>query len=318
MTEASDTFACFGSTCTVYVMGDGRAGTAEEAVASARRRLLSWHERFSRFDPNSELSRLNLDPRTEVPVSSAMALFVDAAMRAADATGGLVDATLLRQIERAGYRGDLRTSLPLDVVLHIAPSRRPARPRPDAAWRRVSVDRAARTVTRPPGLMLDSGGLAKGLFADLLGRDLATHASFAVDCAGDLRIGGACNLAREIHVASPFGEGTLHTFQSAATGVATSGIGKRSWLDEDGRPAHHLLDPATGRPAFTGLVQVTALAPTALEAERRAKAAILSGPVAARRWLPHGGVLVHDDRSHEVIRARNGYLGVMASEAESA
>jgi thiamine biosynthesis lipoprotein len=318
MTEVSETFACFGSTCTVFVMGDGRAGTAEEAVASARRRLLSWHDRFTRFEPSSELSRLNSDPRTEVPVSSAMALFVDAAVRAAEATGGLVDATLLGQIERAGYLSDLRTSLPLEVALRIAPGRRPARPHPDATWRGVRVDRRARTVTRPPGVMLDSGGLAKGLFADLLAQDLATHASFALDCAGDLRIGGACNLSREIHVASPFGEGTLRTFESAATGVATSGIGKRSWLDGDGRPAHHLLDPATGRPAFTGLVQVTALAPSALEAERRAKAAILSGPVAGRRWLPHGGVLVHDDGSHEAIRPRDRYLGVMTSDVESA
>src|SRR3954467_9260833 len=57
-------------------------------------------------------------------------------------------------------------------------------------------------------------------------------------------------------------------------------------------PAHHLLAPATGRPAFTGLVQVTALAPTALEAEIRAKAALLSGPDRARDWLPDGGGLV--------------------------
>ena len=55
-----------------------------------------------------------------------------------------------------------------------------------------------------------------------------------------------------------------------------AGSAARSWLDARGRPAHHLLDPATGRPAFTGVVQATALAPTALEAEWRAKAAVLS------------------------------------------
>ncbi len=80
--------------------------------------------------------------------------------------------------------------------------------------------------------------------------------------------------------------------------VATSGIGRRSWLGPDGRPAHHLLDPATGRPAFTGVVQATALAPTAVEAEWRAKAAVLSGPERAADWLAHGGVVVLDDGSH--------------------
>ena len=77
---------------------------------------------------------------------------------------------------------------------------------------------------------------------------------------------------------SPFDGRTLHTFELSRTGVATSGIGRRSWLDREGRPAHHLLDPSTGLPAFTGVVQVTALAPSALEAEIRAKAAILCGP----------------------------------------
>ena len=83
--------------------------------------------------------------------------------------------------------------------------------------------------------------------------------------------------------------------------MATSGIGRRSWLDADGRPAHHLLDPSTGRPAFTGIVQVTALAPSALMAEIHAKAAILSGPREGAEWLPRGGVIVFDDGSHEVI-----------------
>ena len=79
--------------------------------------------------------------------------------------------------------------------------------------------------------------------------------------------------------------------------------GRRSWLDARGRPAHHLLDPATGRPAFTGVVQATALAPTALEAEIRAKAAVLSGPDDAAGWLPHGGAVVLEDRTVEVLPA---------------
>ena len=97
--------------------------------------------------------------------------------------------------------------------------------------------------------------------------------SFAVDCGGDLRFGGA---PRRLEVADPFGGPPLHVFEVRDGAVATSGIGRRSWLDASGRPAHHLLDPATGRPAFTGVVQATALAPTALEAEWRAKAAVLS------------------------------------------
>ena len=43
------------------------------------------------------------------------------------------------------------------------------------------------------------------------------------------------------------------------------------------------------------------IAPSALEAEMLAKAAILSGPRNAARRLEHGGVIVLDDGSQEVI-----------------
>jgi FAD:protein FMN transferase len=110
--------------------------------------------------------------------------------------------------------------------------------------------------------------------------------------------------ARAVQVASPFDGAILHRFALADAGIATSGIGRRSWLAPDGAARHHLLDPATRRPAFTGVVQATALAPTALEAEIRSKAALLSGPERAATWLPHGGVVVLDDGSPEVLEPR--------------
>jgi thiamine biosynthesis lipoprotein len=136
------------------------------------------------------------------------------------------------------------------------------------------------------------------MFADELAARLSGHRSFAVDCGGDLAFGGDAGRGRDIEVESPFDGEVLHTFAMQAGGVATSGIGKRSWLGADGRPAHHLLDPATGTPAFTGVVQATALAPTATLAEIHAKAAVLSGPERAADWLPWGGVIVLDDGSH--------------------
>jgi FAD:protein FMN transferase len=287
--EWGETFACFGATCGVFVTGDDAAA----AVARARRRLLGWHARFTRFDPASELSRLNADPRPAVPVSPTLAELARVAVAAAEMTGGLVDATLVGALERAGYRADLPAPLPLPLALRLAPSRAPAAAHPDAPWRHVSVD--GDVIRRPPGTALDSGGLAKGLFADLLAAELAGYASFGIDCAGDLRVGGT---PRPVQVASPFGLPGLHTYELADCAVATSGIGRRSWIDGRGRPAHHILDPATGAPAYTGVVQATAIAPTAVEAEIRAKAAVLSGPDDGPDWLAHGGVLVFDDGSH--------------------
>jgi thiamine biosynthesis lipoprotein len=179
MSETTTTFACFGSHCSLYVSGD--ADSAREAVAAARARLLEWHERFTRFAPDSELSRLNAAPEPAVAVSADMAQFAQAVRDAAERTGGLVDATLLTELEVAGYDTDLGRSLPLELALRLVRTRRPAQASPVARWREVEADVEARVVRRPPGVGLDSGGLAKGLFADLLAADLAAYPSFAND-----------------------------------------------------------------------------------------------------------------------------------------
>jgi len=277
-------FACFGSRCGVWA-------ATPEAEEDARRCLENWHMRFSRFIATSELCRLNADPRDVVPVSTTMTRLVQTVREAAEATGGLVDGTLLGEIEAAGYEGDLGAPLPLGLTLGLAPRRRRAAPNPHARWDEIAVD--GWEVQRPHGLRFDSGGLAKGLFADLIAERLGDD--FAVDCGGDLRFSGP---PRRLEVADPFGGEPLYVFELERAAAATSGIGRRSWLGPDGRPAHHLLDPATGRPAFTGVVQATALAPTAVEAEWRAKAAVLSGPERAADWLEHGGVVVLDDGTH--------------------
>jgi FAD:protein FMN transferase len=243
---------------------------------------------------------LNADPRPAVPVSPVMARLVEAVVAAARMTGGLVDATLLGEIEAAGYRGDLGAPVPPALALRLAPPRAPARPNLASRWREIWISDGV--VHRPPGVAIDSGGLAKGLFADLIAESLP-HAALAVDCGGDVRFRGP---ERRIHVADPFGGPALHAFARTDGAAATTGILKRSWLDAHGRPAHHLLDPATGRPAYTGVVQATALAPTALEAEIRAKAALLAGPDGAAAWLPHGGALVLDDRRHVILEEDAG------------
>ncbi len=302
LVEQRETFPCFGSECTVIVSGGTGLSDAVGAVSAAKRRLLEWHGRFSRFESASELCLLNSDPRGTVPVSPMLRRIVAAAVDGAGQTAGLIDPTLIEQLEDAGYVGHFDgPGIGLERLLALAPPRSPAGPRAHASWRRIEVDAAASSVTRPPGVRLDPGGIAKGVFADELASMLAAYDAFVVDCAGDMRLGGRARTPRLVHVASPFDDSTLHTFELTAGAVATSGIGKRSWIGPDGHPAHHLLDPATGEPAFTGVVQATALAPTATEAEILSKAAALSGPDGAAEWLQHGGVIVLEDGSFEIV-----------------
>jgi len=286
-----DSFATMGTIARVVREADGGID-----LASA---FDDIEHRLSRFDADSDLSRLNADPRACVPVAPLLRAAVAAALRAAMLTAGLVDPTLLGALRRAGY-GRSRVQLAagsLPRALRSAPPRRPAHPDPAARWRHVEVDERAGVIRRAPGLELDLAGSAKGWTADLLATQLGRHGCCAVDCGGDVRVMGRRGAPWEVRVRHPMTGEPAHTLHVRGGAVATSGIDTRLWESSDGAFAHHLIDPSTGAPAWTGLVAATALAPTALEAEALAKAAVLSGPVAGRRLLRahHGGVLVLDD-----------------------
>jgi FAD:protein FMN transferase len=302
-------FSCMG--CEMRLIAEG-VGDGE--LRAARELLDEIDARLSRFRPDSELSRLNADPRTTVPASPLLRAAVGAALWAAEWTGGLVDPTLLGDLERAGYADRLPARIAPEHALATAPPRMAARPRVDARWRAVAIDNSAATITRPPGLRLDTAGTTKGLAADaaalVLGGDMPSLGGaarrLAVDCGGDLHVAVAAGLAPfEVVVEHPLTGEPAAMLRMRGGGVATSGVARRVWVGADGRPAHHLLDPATGAPAWTGLIAATAIASTAVGAEALAKAALLSGPPAARRLLRrHGGVLVHDDGTVERVGPR--------------
>ena len=289
-----ETFPALGTDVRLIVTGHG----ARTAVASARRQILDYHARLSRFLADSELSALNRDPRPVVPASVLLRSAVRAGLRAARRSGGLVDPCLLDALVAAGYA---RSHRPTGSISLPGGPRRAAMPDPEQRWRAVRVDDDARAVERPPGLRLDLGGSGKGHVADLIADRLAPFERWVVDCGGDIRVGGV----QRVEIAHPLrGEPAAQVIVDCAA-VATSSLLSRAWTTCDGRRAHHLLDPCTGRPIWTGLLAATALAPTTLEAETRAKIALLRGGEEARTVLePHGGVLVGEDGGVEAIGPR--------------
>ena len=255
------------------------------------------HSALTRFDPKSELSRLNARSGQQVAVSPMLLRAVEAARWAARVSDGLVDPTILDDLEHVGYTGSRagQTPAPLAEALRAAPARRPATARRPARWTSIAVDPTRSSIRLPRGVRIDLGGSAKGLAADLAAELLSGHRGYAVDAGGDIRIGGSEPTSRRVRIQHPLHDEISHSFAVSTGAVATSGLQTRIWRAERGY-AHHLIDPARGTPAWTGVIQATALAPTALEAETLAKTALLSGPLAGRAVLErHGGALILDD-----------------------
>jgi len=311
MSPAHDTtFRSMGSDVRLIVEASMLPGVLPpaEATAAERRYIEDFARRLSRFRRDSELCALNRDPAEEVPASMLLRTAVAAGLWAAERSGGLVDPTLLGEIEAVGYSSsqDGSTPAPLRIALAGAPSPRPARPRAEARWRQIEIDHQRGTVRRPPGVRIDTGGTGKGLAADAVAHRLRLrgYTRFVVDCGGDIAVGGAFGEFDPvaIEVEHPLSGECVHTLLLSHGGVATSGLNVRIWRRADGTFAHHLLDPSSGEPVWSGLIGATALAPSALEAETLSKLALLTGTDGARRALgKHGGLVVHNDGEVELI-----------------
>jgi len=257
----------------------------------------SMHRALTRFDGSSELSALNARAGETVTASNTLLRAVDAALWAARASDGLVDATVLDALERAGYVSsrDGASPAPLVDAIADAPARCCAAPHPSGRWQDIALDPSRRTIRLPAGVRIDFGGSAKGLAADLASVLLGRRGAYAIDVGGDIRIGGSHQIPRIVHIQHPLLDDIAHSFAVTTGAVATSGLQTRVWRTQYGF-GHHLIDPARGTPAWTGVIQATALAPTGLEAETLAKTALLLGPHAGRELLGrHGGALVLDD-----------------------
>jgi thiamine biosynthesis lipoprotein len=260
------TFAVMGATAEVTVVGGSRA-----LLAVARGRLTDLEQRWSRFIPTSEVSRLNRADGFPTRVSAETRLLVQRALDGHAVTGGRFDPTLLGAVLRAGY-----------VESFDRLGRRPRRF--DSALltgaHRIEVDEVAGTVRIPVGVGFDPGGIGKGLAADLVAEELLGlgAAGVCVNVGGDLRVLGAApdGDAWRVMVESPWdAERPLAHLRLQDGAVATSSRLRRRWVRDDGVEQHHLVDPATGMSARSPVLAATAVASAGWQAEVLSKAAFL-------------------------------------------
>jgi thiamine biosynthesis lipoprotein len=242
-----------------------------------------WENVLSRFRPESELSRLNDRAGVPVRVGPILLAAVEASLAAARATGGLFDPALRHALVRIGY------DRPFEELSGgvAAPA---GGPRGGGAWRGIVVDRAAETVTLPPGEGLDLGGIAKGMAVDAaLERLSALGAGAAlVSAGGDLAVRGPPPGARAWGiVVGDDPDGPVVPLVRGA--LATSGTTRRRWR-QGAAERHHLVDPETGEPAAGGLRRVTAAGGSCRAAEVGATAAFVAGRRLGPMVLAHLGL----------------------------
>ncbi len=304
MNRFERTFEVMGTTAHVMVV-DGPEALVDRAVAE----LDELEARWSRFRPDSELSRLNERSGVPVVVSPATFELVERAVEGRRITGGRFDPTLLDAVRAAGYDRSFELVAAAGVPTPTGPDRAVS-PRAGRPVGTIHLDRVARTVTLGPDVAIDPGGIGKGLAADLVVEDLlaAGAGGAMVNVGGDLRADGrGPDGGWIVAVTDPIDpEDVVDTLAITAGAIASTWRTRRTWTATDGSTRHHLIDPATGRPADSGLAGVTVVGGRGWQVEVLAKAAFLAGPVDGAGVLAdHGvaGLLVTDDGLHLPVGA---------------
>ena len=240
-------FSAMGADCGIVVnAAPSDMAIAHRAIAAALAELTALERALSRFDASSGLSHLNAASGSWVVVDQRLFGAVRAAVDARETTGGRFDPTVLPALVAAGYDRTFTELQPRDAGSLAGWS----------AGTAIDLDPVGRRVRLAPGTKIDLGGIGKGLSAtaalDTMRTTWPRMPGALVDLGGDIAVDGlAPDGAWRIAVADPRTPGgRLGVLALTGGGVATSGRDRRRFGPD--RSRHHLIDPATGRPASAG------------------------------------------------------------------
>jgi len=258
------TFKAMGTDVHVIVVGGTPAHIALVETIVADREA-----RWTRFDPDSELMRLNRHTGVPVMVSQDTFQLIEAAVEASHLTGGAFDPTVLGSLVAAGYSttfGDIDGDRQVE---NVAPH----------GVDGIRLDPVTNMVVLPPETGIDLGGIAKGATAEFAASEVLKWGAegCCVNIGGDLQVQGR----------GPGPEGWVIEIDCAGSdasrwvglahgAVCTSTVSKRRWDTESG-PQHHIRDTVSGGPLESGVASITVIGRSAIQAEVLTKAAMAAG-----------------------------------------
>jgi len=264
-------FAALGTTALVRTVDPASAATARAAVEAE---IAEINRTCSRFRPDAELLALNAAAGRPVVVSPTLFTAVEEAIRAARITDGRVDPTIGSRLSELGYDRDFASLPPEGPPLVICVRR-------FGDWARVGLDPLTRSVELPVGVALDLGATAKALCADRAAdaAAAATGTGVLVSLGGDIAVAGE----------PPVGGWVVRVCD-----------------DHRAPDVHHVVDPATGRPAAVVWRTATVAAATCLDANIASTASLILGRNAPS-WLIEQGLAARLVRPDGTIVAVGGW-----------
>lgn len=293
-------FRALGTRCQITVSG-GSAGVVSAFFDAAIHWVAAFEARYSRFLPESLVSRINASAGFSwVDVDAETDRLLSLCQELVFFTRGAFDPTALPLIQLWDWKSR-PPRLPSDAAIEAAQAR--------VGWRKVQR-RPGAVFLPEEGMSLDLGGVGKEYAVDRVVQLAQSRGlvDVLVDFGQDVRGSGrpAAKPAWHVGLEDPAAPGSCWTGVAVRDlAVATSGDYARCF-EVEGRRYGHILDPRTGRPVDNGCRSVTVLAPSCTIAGALATTAFILGPEAGRRLIEDyfgaEGCLITDHTRHQTRR----------------
>jgi thiamine biosynthesis lipoprotein len=269
---------------------------APEGLAAAGAAIERLERLVSVTREDSEVYRANSRPGQALPVSEDTALLIENALRIGARTGGALDISVYPIVKAWGFTTD-GYRIPSDGELAALLA--------SVDYTAIEYERDAQTLRVPEGMQIDLGSIAKGYSGDLAAEALRASGvrSALLSLGGNIQTLGAKPNGEPWRVAVRDPEdaelyaGAIDVTDKA---VVTSGGYERYFTGENGEIYWHIMDPATGRPARSGLISVTVVGTSGMECDALSTALfVLGAEGAAAYWREYGGfdaVLITENR----------------------
>ena len=228
---------------------------AEQAVKYTEKRIEELENRLSRTKAHSLVSGLNRDGSIRHLTYDYWNL-IARAKEYRDATNGAFDITIAPVMDAWGFTGDsfrVPEQSELDTLLKKVNS--------DAIQ---MLGSPSDSVTLGEGQAIDLGGIAKGYTSDWVEQTFRANGieSGKISLGGNVFVLGGKPDGSDwrVGIKDPRNESGLAAILSLRDAYAITSGGYERYFEENGKTYHHIIDPATGYPADSGLLSVTVVA----------------------------------------------------------
>lgn len=249
---------------------EGEKRKAETSIARVIKRCFEKIQIFSRFDPESELSKFNRHLGSFEVASPDMHTVALRALSYHKESDGLFDPRVLPVLEDIGYRTDFSLGkMPPSPQRKLLPIQRASLKRDLKIWgEMLRFD-----------VPMDFSGIAKGYIIDKMADSLAEDgwSDFLVDAGGDMFVRGTNREGTlwRIDIENiPKGKILL---EFSEKGIATSGVTRRQWKSSKGERFHHLVHPKHPYTFSFDLLSITVISRNVERADFLAKTLFFMG-----------------------------------------